>query len=97
MKIAGILFLSLAGLIAGTNFFLSFLRYPLLRLLGHPRSEYRHVSGLPAIGTFFQVAGVACLWDVPWAWAAAAGLALLDTGGLPWFVVVMATQGRWFR
>jgi len=53
MRVVGIVLLSLAGLIAGTNFFLSFLRYPLLRLLGHHPSDYRHVSGLPAIGTFF--------------------------------------------
>jgi hypothetical protein len=77
--------LSLGALIAAVNIYLSFLRYPLYKLLGW---EYRYESGIPAIGSLCTIVGVVLLWT-PAAWLIALLNALFDTAGLPWFAGVM--------
>jgi hypothetical protein len=83
--VAGVL-LGLSVVIAVTNFYLSWLRYPLYRLLGGSRAEYRFVSGLPMVGSI--AAFIALVLDnrTAFAWVALAALGV-ETGGLLWAVV----------
>lgn len=72
-----------ALLLSSLNLYLSFIRPALFR----HRPDYRFVSGIPLIGTLLIIAGTAVGWS-----AALPGLLgfialLLDTGGLPWFIV----------
>jgi hypothetical protein len=68
------------------NFYLSFLWYPLNKLLGW---ECPWVSGFPLVGSLSLVAAALLLWNSPqWFWSCL-GLALLDTGGLHWFLGMM--------
>ncbi len=78
--------MSLAALVAVGNFYLSLLRYPICHLFGW---QYRHVSGLPMIGTVFCVVGMLFLWRLPLAWLCAGLIGLFDTAGLPWFLFVI--------
>ena len=55
MIIIAWLSLSLGALIACVNFYLSFLRYPIYRLLGRSQDQYRFVSGYPIAGTVLVV------------------------------------------
>jgi hypothetical protein len=82
----GWILLSLAAFIAAMNFYFSFLRYPIYRLMGW---KYRWVSGAPVVGSIFLVVGLLFLWWLPAAWWRAGVIALFDTGGFPWFLVVM--------
>lgn len=84
------------GCICLLNFYLSILRYPLHRARGRSQDSYRWVSGVPLLGSLALVIGWA-FWtrhqgsrslDVA-AWS----IALLDTGGIHWFVAAMAYQG----
>jgi len=81
---------------AALNFWLSFLRPVLWRRRHGSMDDYRFVSGLPGIGTFFAI--LACI--VGFGGAAPAILALvaltLDTGGIPWFVFcTWGDQSMW--
>jgi hypothetical protein len=73
--------------VAGLNVYLAVIR-PSLYVRRHGSTEgYRHVSGLPLVGTGLVVVGGAvgfADWRV-----AAVGLVVLaaDLGGLPWFLV----------
>lgn len=81
--LASILFAA-GTFICCTNFYLSFIRYPLCLFL---RREYEFVSGFPVIGQLLIVISIALfphrastlLW-------AGMVLALLDTGGVHWFI-----------
>jgi hypothetical protein len=68
------------------NFYLSFLRALLSRLSG---GEYKHVSGFPLVGSLLLLIVVVALRESPWLFWTGITLALLDTGGLHWFVGVM--------
>lgn len=50
--------LVLGGLLCGLNFYLSFLRYPVHRMMGKKKEEYRGVSGIPVLDP--------CLWPSPY-------------------------------
>jgi hypothetical protein len=64
------------------NFYLSFVRVPLLRACG--RSP-RLVSGFPLCGSMLLVVSAVLLWPArQWALSALA-VATLDTGGIHWF------------
>jgi hypothetical protein len=79
------------------NFYLSFLRVPLLKGKGVPPDRIRHVSGAPMLGTVFVLLGTAALSDVPGIVPIGVVLILLDTGGPHWFVgtmLFMAVRGR---
>jgi hypothetical protein len=84
--------LGLAALIGALNFYLSWLRYPLYRLLGW---EFHFVSGLPGIGTICLLLAIPCLWNVPGVWEAILAISIIDTGGLLWFLAIMTVEGGW--
>jgi hypothetical protein len=67
------------------NFYLSFLRYPLFRLNGGKRDEFRWVSGLPLVGSALVAVAALCSLSEPRLLWPAIGLILIDTGGLHWF------------
>lgn len=80
--------LALAGFVIGLlNAYLSFAR-PQLYLWRHRSLDgYRHVSGVPAIGTLFvTMSGVGGFGELPTATIGLIALSL-DTGGLPWFLI----------
>ncbi len=88
----------LGATVCVVNFYLSWLRYPLHRVRGGDPRSYQRVSGLPLVGSLL-VMGSWALWlhgvgsvalDVT-AWA----IALIDTGGIHWFLGVMVVQ--WVR
>lgn len=81
--------LGLAALVGARNFYCGFVRGPLYRWFGW---EYRWDSGLPAIGSLCLIVALACLWDVHWVRIAGAVLAVIDTAGIPWFIVVMVVM-----
>ncbi len=85
------------GLLVGSlNAYLSFLR-PLLYRWRHGSMEgWRFVSVLPGVGTF--VVALAGALGFGAEWTALLGLFVLaiDTGGLPWFLVVTwRDRGLW--
>lgn len=77
------------ALVAAINFFSSFLRYPLHRLRGRTPGTFRFVSGLPAIGTILIGLAVLLAWGDVRGVVIAAVLCVLDTAGLPWFLISM--------
>jgi hypothetical protein len=85
-EMAGWILMCLAGLIGASNFYFSVLHYWVYRLLGW---DYRWNSGFPAIGTLVLLIALACLWQDRAAWYLAGGIALIDTAGLPWFMVIL--------
>jgi hypothetical protein len=78
--------LSLAALIAAFNFYLSFLRGLIYRLMGW---EYRWVSGIPVIGSICLALALLCISLSPAVWLCASLIAVFDTAGIPWFILVM--------
>lgn len=73
--------------IGALNSYLSFARPLLYRLRQSSMEGYRHVSGAPLIGTVFVLAaGVAGFGELP-ATIVALVAAIIDTGGLPWFLI----------
>ncbi len=79
----------LGALATATNFYLSFLRYPVHRLTGGNREDYHWVSGIPLFGSLFLWISAVCLRDFPaFSWAAIV-LSAFDTAGLHWFAGVM--------
>jgi len=75
-----------AAAIGALNFFLSFIRPCLYQLTRRTRDGYRHVSGLPILGTILVV--IAGLYGFSSIGTAALGFVtlLFDTGGEPWFI-----------
>jgi hypothetical protein len=85
--------LILGGIIAVLNFYLSFIRVPLLLRL---KREARWVSGFPLIGSILlvPVAGYfAVMWS-PWLFASAMLLLALDTGGALWLIRLWIRERR---
>ncbi len=77
-------FLIVAIWIGGRNFYTSFIRYPLLKLLRV--SRIRHVSGYPMVGTLSAVLAVLLgFGSLPISMLVLVALAI-DTGGAAWFV-----------
>ena len=75
------------ALIAGLNFYLSLVRPLFYYALHSSRDGYRHVSGLPFVGTLLICAGAALAFgNVAWSLLGIAAY-LSDTGGILWFVV----------
>lgn len=88
--------LALGTLIVAVNVYTSFLRYPLHRLRGGTRDDFRFVSGVPLVGSLLLCLAAACLG--PWpalAWTALA-LCLLDTSG-PHFLAAFLLYTLLFR
>ncbi len=90
--------LGLGALVCLVNFYLSFLRYLLHRARGRDPENYRWMSGVPLIGSLlvliswvFWLHGIGSqALDVT-----AGAIALIDTGGIHWFVGTMVVQ--WIR
>jgi hypothetical protein len=92
--ILGYLTFALGAFLSLLNFYLSFVRVPLLRALARPS---RFVSGFPLVGSLFLVASAVLLWRARWLAFTALAVAALDTGGLHWFLGVLfwrAISGR---
>jgi hypothetical protein len=88
---------TLGAVLCAMNFYLSFLRAPLLIRKGVPRDEIRHVSGAPLLGTVFVLVGLPAVQHVPGLVPLGILLILIDTGGPHWFVgtmLFMAVGGR---
>lgn len=83
--------LVLGGLICLLNFYLSFLRYPILCARGVSRDEYRHVSCIPLFGSLAVLIALSLGLDGALRMAAWT-LFVLDTGGPHWFVASLVFQ-----
>ncbi|MDH4202365.1 MAG: hypothetical protein OEV87_05685 [Phycisphaerae bacterium] len=86
MAIAGYIFVVFGSIISLMNFYLSFLRYPVYRLCGGKKEDYKWVSGIPLFGSAFILIGMAILRDAKWILVSGVIIALLDTAGLHWFL-----------
>lgn len=91
-RIVGWTFLGLGGFICALNFYLSFVRYPLLRKLGR-KGEIRWISGFPFLGTVMVL--YVFFHPLP-VWAKIGGLVLvaIDTGGPHWFLASVVRMAR---
>lgn len=83
---------ALGALLCVTNFYLSFLRYPLHRLRRLPRESYRWSSGIPLVGSLLVALSLFRLHAVPGILPAAIALIAVDTGGIHWFIATMVYQ-----
>jgi len=94
--LASMVFSGLALLLGSFNFFLFFIRPLVHRMRGGKVEDYQFVSGLPVIGNLFALLAVALeLGNVG---VAIVGIvtAIIDTGGLPWFLLcTWKDQGLW--
>jgi phosphatidylserine synthase len=75
----------LGALICAANFYLSYIRYSLFYMTGR-QSEFRYVSGIPLVGSLIVVLSLIFLRLPHWATLAGVVLAVLDTGGIHWFI-----------
>jgi len=85
MNSARFLVLGLGSLVCATNFYLSYVRYPVFFLTGR-KAEFQYVSGFPIVGSLIVTACLIFLQLPRWAVVAGIALALLDTGGIHWFL-----------
>ena len=93
VKIVGWVFLGLGGFVCALNFYLSFLRHPLLRKLGR-EGEIRWISGFPFLGSVL-VLYIVIFYPLPiWAKIAGIVLAAIDTGGPHWFLASVVGMAR---
>jgi hypothetical protein len=83
--ILGLLFLALGTLLVWVNVYTSFVRYPLHRLRGGTREDFRWVSGVPLVGIFVLMLAVICFGRqyLALTWTAIV-IAALDTSGPHW-------------
>lgn len=93
MKFLAFTLLGLGALIAGLNFYLSFVKYPLHRLF-HQDQPFKFVSGLPLIGSILLWIGAYIFLSAGAAKYAALALivSLFDPGGIQWFLIMMGYQ-----
>jgi hypothetical protein len=78
--------LGFGGFVCCVNFYLSFLRYMVHRMMGVKKEEYRWVSGIPVFGSLFVAISLFKFWQSPWLLALGISLIVIDTGGLHWLV-----------
>jgi len=79
----------LGGFFCLLNFYLSFLRYPIYRLSGGGKQEYKWVSGAPVLGSLFVGLSLISPYATNWMLISGVALILIDTGGLHWFLATM--------
>lgn len=72
------------------NFYLSFVRYPLGRALGYPPESIRNISGIPLLGSALVGLSLIGLSANPYTNWLDIVVIVMDTGGIHWFVVMMA-------
>jgi hypothetical protein len=92
MSVVAWIVFGLGAFLCVTNFYLSFLRYPLHRLRGLSKESYRWVSGFPLVGSLFVGLSLLGLHDLSGMIPVAVVLILIDTGGIHWFVGTMIYQ-----
>ena len=93
----GYVLFAIGGLISCVNFYLSFLRYPVHRLLGGTKEDYHWVSGFPLFGTLTIIAGLPFLpWSM-WLSLLTFVFLLIDTGGIPWFIIAVWRDDSFWR
>ena len=89
----GIFFLSsvilgvLALLMACHNFWLSFIHPTIWQLRRRKPEDYPNTSGVPLLGTLLCLASAILGFGYTLPTVMALAVLLLDTGGLPWFVI----------
>lgn len=71
------------GFICLTNFYLSFIRHPLYKLI-HKR--YKWVSGIPVVGSISVALSLIFLYRTTWVLITGLFLIAIDTVGLLWFL-----------
>ena len=84
---AGVGFMVGASVVALLNFYLSFIRPRLFWLRRRSMDGYRHVSGLPMIGTVLLILGALFGFGAIGSTLVGVGAFALDTGGSVWFLV----------
>jgi hypothetical protein len=80
-------------LVAFFNAYLSLGRGLLHRWRHGSMVGYRHISGLPGIGTFLVTAAVILGFGSKYTAIAGLVALMIDTGGLPWFLVATWRDG----
>jgi len=86
MATFSLILLILGGFICCLNFYLSFLRYALYRMLGGVKGSYKWTSGFPLIGSLLVAISLLTYRQNTWILAAAIILIAIDTGGIHWFI-----------
>ncbi|MEM1084415.1 MAG: hypothetical protein AAGI48_09840 [Verrucomicrobiota bacterium] len=94
LKTIGWSAVGLGAVIGGLNFYLSFLRYPIYRLRGGQKKSYQFVSGVPGIGSLALFVGALLVPPSLPALVLLCGIALIDTGGLPWFFLALGVDAK---
>ncbi len=89
MEIIAYMLFGLGGFFCLLNFYLSFLRYPIYRLSGGDKQEYKWVSGAPVLGSLFVGLSLISHYVTNWMLISAVALILIDTGGLHWFLATI--------
>ena len=89
MEIIAYILFGVGGFFCVLNFYLSFLRYPIYRLSGGDKKEYKWTSGAPILGSLFVGIGLLSLYGTKWILILGLTLILIDTGGLHWFLATM--------
>ena len=89
MEIIAYMLFGLGGFFCLLNFYLSFLRYPIYRLSGGRKQEYKWVSGAPALGSLFVGFSLLSQYLTNWIVILGVALILMDTGGLHWFLATI--------
>ncbi len=85
MKIIANIIFCLGGFICCLNFYLSFLHYPLYKIL-KKTEKYKWVSGLPLVGSLFVAISLFLLYQIKWILILGIILISIDTGGIHWFL-----------
>ncbi|MEE9392374.1 MAG: hypothetical protein V3W41_07700 [Planctomycetota bacterium] len=94
----GWILLTIGGLFCSFNAYLSWLRYPLFRLLGGARDDYRWSSGIPVLGSLLVVLDWVGWLRHEYSVALdvlAIVLLAIDSGGIHWFLLVMVLDRFW--
>ncbi len=72
------------------NIYISFLRFPLHRLRGGTRDDFKWSSGAPIIGSLIVLLSIGFVASVPLLHGFGIFCMIFDTGGLHWFAGTMA-------
>lgn len=89
MKIyASVTLLCFGGFLCLFNFYLSYIRYALYRLMGGVQEDYRFASGIPMIGTLLVTVSLIFLYGTSYFYLGVLFL-ILDTGGPLWLLITV--------
>ena len=89
MEVISYILFGLGSFFCVLNFYLSFLRYPIYRLSGGDKKEYKWVSGAPLLGSLFVGFSLLPHYETKWMLILGLALILIDTGGPHWFLASM--------